>query len=70
MTRPDVVVTIGTDTAILGGDRALDLVDLVGCPRPHLRRMDRPLDDLPRIRACALTRSWSIVENQPLASSP
>jgi hypothetical protein len=66
MTRPDIVVTRGRGMAVLSGDRALDLVDLVGCVRDaSYAGWLVPLEDLPRLRAAAQTRGWSLVEHEP-----
>jgi hypothetical protein len=70
MTRPDVVVTRGRGMAMLSGDRALDLVDLAGCTRDaSFAGWLVPLEDLPRLRAAALTRGWSLVEHEHARST-
>ena len=42
VTRPDVVVTPGSGTAVLSGDRALDLIDVVGCIRAASHAAEPP----------------------------
>ncbi len=70
MTPPDVVIAHGTDTAVLSGDKALALVDLVGCIRDATYAgWAVPLDDVERLRTAAHTRGWSLVEHEPGGST-
>ena len=67
--RPDVTVLHGRGMAVVSGDRALDLVDLVdlvGCVRnASYAGWLVPLEDLPRLRAAAVTRGWTLAEHEP-----
>ncbi|HXU98010.1 MAG TPA: PRC-barrel domain-containing protein [Jiangellaceae bacterium] len=68
VTRPDVVVTPGSGTAVLSGDRALDLIDVVGYIRDaSYAGWLVPVTDLPRLRTAAHTRGWTylVVDTGP-----
>jgi hypothetical protein len=63
MTRPDVVVHHGTDAAIASGDKALAAIDAAGVVRTaRFSGWEVRLADVPRLRAVAEARGWSVVE--------
>ncbi|HEX2361557.1 MAG TPA: hypothetical protein VHI11_05765 [Jiangellaceae bacterium] len=64
--RPDVVIVHGNAAVVLSGDKASELLDLVGVVKsPTFIGWQCPADDLPKLRAAALTRGWQLVEHEP-----
>jgi hypothetical protein len=64
--RPDATVRRGHATAVVSGDRALQLIDLAGVVRePTFSGWVVPLVDLPRLRAVALSPGWHLVTHWP-----
>jgi hypothetical protein len=65
MTCPDVVVVLGRAAIVVSGDRAHDLLTACGVTMaPTFSGYQAPLEDLPRLRAAALTRGWILVEHE------
>ena len=68
--RPDVVIRHGTTDAIVSGDKAHEVVEAAGLVvTPTFVGLVVPLDDLPRLRAVATARGWSMVEHEPARST-
>jgi hypothetical protein len=65
-TRPDVVIRHGRGADLVGGDRAAELIDAVGCVHvPSWSGHQIAAVDLPRLRAVAQARGWQLIEYAP-----
>ena len=64
MTRADVVAVRGGAAIVVSGDRAHDVLTACGVVMaPTFASWQAPLDDLPRLRAHAEARGWTLVEH-------
>jgi hypothetical protein len=64
--RPDITIRHGHGAVVVGGDRAHELVDAAGCVHvPTYAGWQVALVDLPRLRAIAEARGWSLIEHEP-----
>jgi hypothetical protein len=61
--RPDVIIRHGRGVVLVGGDRAAELIEAVGCMAvPTFSGWQVAAVDLPRLRATAQAHGWHLVE--------
>ena len=64
--RPDVVVVRGRAAIVVSGDKAHALLTACDVPSvPTFAGWQTSLDELPRLRAHAEARGWSLLEHDP-----
>jgi hypothetical protein len=65
VTRPDVAVVCRRAAIVVSGDKAHDLLEACGVTMaPTFAGWHAPLDDLPRLRAHAEARGWSLLVHE------
>jgi hypothetical protein len=70
VTRADVVVVCGRAAIVVSGDRAHDLLTACGVVMAStFAGWQAPLEDLPRLRAHAEARGWSLLLHESVTSS-